>query len=60
MYGKSWHRGNASRNDTNEVLTIYLTYFIPKGQIRVVEVGSEYLKSRIRSLTRIGNIWRET
>jgi len=24
MYGKSWQVGNASRNETNEILTVYL------------------------------------
>jgi len=24
QYGKSWRVGNASRNETNEILTIYL------------------------------------
>jgi len=38
-YGKSWRVGNASRNETNEILNVYLLKvwgFIPRRQIRVI------------------------
>jgi len=38
-YGKSWRLGNASRNETNEILTVYLQNlwgFIPRRRIRLI------------------------
>jgi len=39
IYGKSWRVGNASRNETNKILTIYLWKvwgFLPRSRIRVI------------------------
>jgi len=45
-YGKSWRVGNASRNETNEILTVYLWkvwVFIPRRRIRVIWHSDQHL-----------------
>jgi len=46
IYGKSWRVGNASRNETNEILTVYLWkvwVFIPRRRIRVIWHSDQHL-----------------